>query len=115
MTLWNKGTPIKFHKKIDDFFGLEMIRPKNNYFIMFIRSGEELYYTIRYWKGADTPWMPAKLVTNDETRNKVFSLLSQRDKFPNSFAQVDDYTIQSYYINPEDLEEIKEIEKENPP
>lgn len=110
MTLWHRGEPLKFNKKIDDFFITELIRPKMKYLLCVFLSEGKYYYSLRYWKGAETPWTPPKLIDNEEFLKKVLAFISNRDKYPQAFVQEDDFTIQPFWINADDLEEVQDIE-----
>lgn len=112
---WHEGTGITLPKKIDDWFVTELIRPKMAYLLMVVRSGKEFYYSLRYWKGAETPWTTPQLIKDRDFIGRVQAFISKRDGYPQAFAQRNDFRIDCFYVNAGDLPEIKEIEKEAPP
>lgn len=112
---WLEGTGITFPKKIDAWFVTELIRPKMNYLLMVARSGSEFYYSLRYWSPEGTPWTKPQLIKDRDFMGRIQALISQRDKFPQAFAQRDDFHIDAFYVDADDLPEIKEIEGEEIP
>lgn len=116
MTLWHYGQPLVFDKKINDWFLSELIRPKMDYLLMVFLSENKIYYSLRYWKGADTPWTTPQLVSNMPYQGKVqsfVSISSHGKGFLQIAVKLTDNRIDMIWINPADLEEIKELEKED--
>lgn len=118
MTLWHYGQPLIFDKKIDDWSLRELIRPKMDYLMLVFISENKLYYSLRYWKGAQTPWTTPQLVSNMPYQGQVQALVSIRSASRNYLqiaVQLTDNRIDMLWINPGDLKEIQDIEGQDPP
>lgn len=115
--MWNKGTPLEFSHDIDRFFVTELIRPKMKYLLVVFLSQGSLYYALRYWKGSETPWTkPAKISSQKFADNSDLQcFVSKRDGYLQGFVRRGTRVIQHFWINPDDVPEIKEIEGNNNP
>lgn len=114
MTLWHSGREVNYGIPIDAHFDCQIMGGK--YIITVILSENKVYYCVHYWKGAETLHTPVTLLFDKTFGDaKTIQLWKyERDGYMQfSISYGDRVTYK--WINPADLEEIKELEKPESP
>jgi len=122
MTLWHEGTPFIPKRKVRQSFNMELVRPpkgqSNGRYLLkaFICELGFAWYTIRYWTPTgQTPWTDEKQISGRNFAGDNTQILLSEDGNLQFFTKENDFKEPTFYIDPGDLEEIKEIEGEDPP